>query len=86
MRDDTDDWSLMLLPAPSARARRAQVPAAPAPAAEPQPAPHAAAWLDSARDRLDGLLNPGGKAAVPVKRFYRNGRADGYMQIVRRRG
>jgi len=86
MKHGTDDWSLMLLPDPSARACRAPVPAVPAPTAEPQPAPHAAAWLDSARDRLDGLLNPGGKAAVPVKRFYRNGRVDGFMQLTRRKG
>ncbi|WP_038218640.1 hypothetical protein [Xenophilus azovorans] len=86
MRDDTDDWSLMLLPNPEGRkpARRVQPLRAPVPT--PQEAPrHPAAILDGMRDRLDGLLHPG-NPAVPVKRFYRNGRVDGFMQIVRRKG
>lgn len=82
----TDDWSLMLPFDPAARRNRAHDPdrsdSAPAPAQQSTTRPPAA-LLDDARDRFDAIVR---RAPVtPVRRFYRAGRLDGYMQIVRQR-
>ncbi|MEJ8811828.1 hypothetical protein WKW77_12175 [Variovorax ureilyticus] len=85
---NTDDWSLMLLPDPAAQRNRARDPMRPA-STPTTPAPQSAvrspaAVLDDLRDRFDAVVRQRVPVA-PVRRFYRDGRLDGYMQIVRQR-
>jgi hypothetical protein len=70
MTGRNDAWSLML------------------PASTPTPqsvARSPAAVLDGLRDRFEVVVL-GRAPATPVRRFYRDGRLDGYMQITRKAG
>lgn len=81
----SDDWSLMLPFDPTARCDRAGRPACSVSMLAPQSATRSpTAVLDGLRDRLEVVVL--GRAPVaPVRRFYRDGRLDGYMQITRTR-